>query len=426
MADPAALPSRSDDSVGGHRFRLLWAGQAVSLLGDGAALIALPLLVLQLTDSAVATALVVAARTAAYLVVGLFTGPLMMRWDVRRTMIACDLVRALAFVVLVVAVGAGAGAWAVLVLSFVAACAGVFFETALAVAVQDVLGPGDLVAGNARLEGTAQLGLMLAPAVAGAAISVLDVRVFVLANAASFLVSALTLVALRLRPNTVLTDTGSRGRLRRTLSDLREGLSYIRAHTLIRRLVSLQVVINLAVASETLVIYFARTVLGASPSQVGLVVAAAGLGGVLGAAAAASFARRYPAEPLIGWAVIAIGLSLLACALSSEAWQLGAANAALGMFSVFATVHIRALRQRVVERNILARVTANARTLALAAYPAGAAAYGALAEIRDDGARWAFGVAAAMSIGSAAFAYAGLLRPSAAPRTDERTAGHGE
>jgi MFS family permease len=77
-------------------YLLLWSGQALSSLGDTIQSIALPLLVLGLTHSAVQTGLVVTLETLPFPLLSLPAGVLVDRWDRRRVMIVCDVLRALA------------------------------------------------------------------------------------------------------------------------------------------------------------------------------------------------------------------------------------------------------------------------------------------------------------------------------------------
>jgi MFS family permease len=107
--------------------------------------------------------------------------------------------------------------------------------------------------------------------------------------------------------------------------------------------------------------------------------------------------------------VVGIGGSLLALAAALNPLQLALANALHGALSVFASVHIRALRQRIVPREVLGRVTATARTVAFAANPVAAALFGLLTATAGGNARWSFLTAAVLSVASAAVAYRGML-----------------
>jgi len=393
-----------------RQFGMLWAGQSVSVVGDGAAAVAVPLLVLQATDSVVATALTATARTVAYLGVGLVSGALVDRWDPRRTMIFCDLLRAALFLALPAAARLPHGGWLLLGLAVVAASAGIFFETALAVTMQDILPADRLTAGNARLELSNQVGLLLGPAMIGVAIATIGIDSCLWINAATFLLSVLTVIPVRVRSRERSRRSWSVQLFTQTVRDVRTGLSYLRSRPLLQHLVSLQVVINFVVAAETLIVYHTERGLHASSTWTGIVLAAAGVGGVVAAALAGRLAERFRPQALITWSVTAIGGSLLALALATGPLTLAVANAVQGGLSVFASVHIRALRQRTVPRALLGRVTASARTLAFAANPVGAALFGVLAQAAGGNARWAFATAAVLSLASAVVAHRGLLR----------------
>ncbi|MGH7708559.1 MAG: MFS transporter, partial [Vulcanimicrobiaceae bacterium] len=71
-------------------FRLFYAGQALSYVGDGLRTIAIPLLVYHLTDSASALGTTYALEFLPFAVFGLVGGSLADRLDRRRLMIGCD------------------------------------------------------------------------------------------------------------------------------------------------------------------------------------------------------------------------------------------------------------------------------------------------------------------------------------------------
>jgi MFS family permease len=76
------------------------SGQAVSLLGDGLAVLAVPLLVLDLTRNPLVSALSAASVTVGYLMVGLPAGVLVDRLDAWRVLLVTDALRAAAFAAL--------------------------------------------------------------------------------------------------------------------------------------------------------------------------------------------------------------------------------------------------------------------------------------------------------------------------------------
>lgn len=109
-------PSRTDSDLPLRRnrnFRLLWIGQVLSDIGSSIGAIAYPLLILELTHSAVIAGLVATVSSLAAFVVRLPAGALVDRLDRRRAMVICDAVRALVLGGLTVLVVLGDASWQV-------------------------------------------------------------------------------------------------------------------------------------------------------------------------------------------------------------------------------------------------------------------------------------------------------------------------
>src|SRR5262245_692561 len=87
---PAPPPAAG---LAGRSFRLFWAGQTVSAVGDAFAFVAMPLLVLEISGSITKMGVVTAIASAGQIVAGLFSGTVVDRLDRRRLMIGCDLAR---------------------------------------------------------------------------------------------------------------------------------------------------------------------------------------------------------------------------------------------------------------------------------------------------------------------------------------------
>ncbi|MDX1450401.1 MAG: MFS transporter, partial [Acidimicrobiia bacterium] len=194
----AATRSHGQPRLGGA-FHLLWLGQAVSQLGDYLPYIALPLFVKYLIDGTFGLAAVYSLETLPAVVVGLFGGYLIDRMRLRRTMIFTDLVRAGAFGYLAVlaasnpAEGSGRGLASVFVVALVAGTFASFFNGALYSAVPRVVPPERLTDANGRLASTQGLANVVGPALAGLLVASVGFWPTFAINAATFLVSAITL-----------------------------------------------------------------------------------------------------------------------------------------------------------------------------------------------------------------------------------------
>ena len=156
-------------------FRLLWAGQSISLLGDQFHMIALPWLVLQLTGNALAMGTVLALAgipRALFMLVG---GALTDRFSPRTVMLASTILR-LALVALLAGVVL-TGLIQLWMLYFFAVAFGLmdaFFFPAQSAIVPQLIDKELLQAGNALIQGTAQISLFVGPVLAGTMIALLN------------------------------------------------------------------------------------------------------------------------------------------------------------------------------------------------------------------------------------------------------------
>jgi hypothetical protein len=402
--------------------RLFLSGQAVSVFGDGLAVLAIPLMVLDLTRSPLLSGLSAASVTVGYLLAGLPAGVLVDRLDPWRVLIAMDAVRALLFAALYALSAAGVlRIWALLVLALSAGACAVFFESALVVVVKDLFAVAGLMGANSVLELASQISLIAGPAIVGLLAAAGGINLALLADALTFAVSLASLVTVtRIRPG----STGSRrpGSVRSRsagpagrpwpsfAASLREGLRYLLTARTLLLLTAVQMVVNLCLSVEKLIIYDARETLGLSPPLVGVVVAAGGVGGLAGALGAAPLARWTGEMRLVLLAIAAAGASVASMCLASSAVTLAGANLGYGAALVVASLVNRTQRQRLVPRDLLGRVTSTVRVLFLAVDPLGVVAAGAATVALGGNPRPVFLVAGVTVVAAAAGGWAGGLR----------------
>lgn len=181
------------------QFRLLFAGQVLSLIGDRVMLVALPFAVLEAGGDLEAVGLVVAAELVPFLLFALVGGVISDRGDRRRILIASDVAR-----LVIQAVGGGllvAGAATPLTLGVLAALYGAadaFFQPAFTgLLPQTVSHPGQLQAANALRGLSFSVSSVAGPTLAGVLVGVIGAGAALLFDAASFAVSVACLVRLR-------------------------------------------------------------------------------------------------------------------------------------------------------------------------------------------------------------------------------------
>ena len=131
------------------RFTALWVAAFVSLLGDRLHQVALAFLVLGITGSPLAVGLVFVAATLPNLLLGPIAGALVDRWDLKRTLVASDLLRAV--LVVLIPVAAAVDIRLVYPLVFLLTCVSIFFRPARAAVLPRLVREEDLLTANSAM-----------------------------------------------------------------------------------------------------------------------------------------------------------------------------------------------------------------------------------------------------------------------------------
>jgi len=181
------------------QFRLLFAGQALSIVGDRLTYVALPFAVLETGGGLREVGLVAGAMTVPFLVFTLAAGVWADRFDRRRIMIASDVVRLLVQALAGILVITGAAEWWHLgLVALVYGTADAFFAPSMYGLIPEIVPPAHLQSANALRGLSNAIGMVAGPALAGALLAVTSAGDALLVDAATFAISVAFL--LRLRP----------------------------------------------------------------------------------------------------------------------------------------------------------------------------------------------------------------------------------
>ncbi|MFF1630420.1 MFS transporter, partial [Streptomyces sp. NPDC058272] len=209
----------------------------------------------------------------------------------RPVMVAMDLTRFAALMSVPAAFALGGLSFAqLLVVSVVVAAANIAFNAAGGAYLKALVPPEDLLVANSRFESTTWTATTVGPPLGGAAIGLFGPVTTVVADAVSYLLSALGIRA--------IGGTEPRaervGAPRMRAGDLLEGWRHILTHPGLRPLFFNSIVVNgLIMASEPLLAVLLLGRLGFAPWQYGLVFAAPCVGGLVGSRLARPLAARY-------------------------------------------------------------------------------------------------------------------------------------
>jgi MFS family permease len=192
------------------RYRLLFAGQILSLIGDRITFIALPFAVLAIGDLS-DLAIVTAALSLPFLVVAIPAGTIADRFGRRETMIAADAGRAVVQAVMATLLLTGtAEIWMLAVLAGLFGIGESFFGPAMVGLIPQTVETARLQQANALFGLVQNAGMVIGPALAGVLIALTGTGQAIAIDSLTFVVSALCLSRLRSADLTV-ADGGQDG-----------------------------------------------------------------------------------------------------------------------------------------------------------------------------------------------------------------------
>lgn len=372
----------------GRRFNLLWAGQAISQLGDYLPYVSLPLFVKYLTDGTFAVALSYALEVSPAIIVGFVGGVLLDRWRLPSVMIVTDLLRAVAFAILASmaastdAVDSGMALVAALSVAFVAGTLTAFFSGALFSLLPRLVTKDQLPVANSRIAASQNLANILGPAAAGVLIAALGFWPTFAINSLTFVVSAVTVALMGPVAREIVDVRDEGGRLRAATA----GMRFVLAEPRLRYSTLAVAAVNLLTgfAESTFVIAFDEV--GASKEwQQGFLFATFGAGALLGSVAAPRVIRRLGngKAMTLGFGVF----GLLYLLFVNGRWGAGLVLSLFFAFMGFQFIAIAytTIRQAYTPSHLLGRVATASRALAWSTLPVGALGGAILADQSDFG-----------------------------------------
>ena len=273
-------------------FRRFWFGETVSLFGDQITLIALPLTgVLALHASAAQMGYLVAAGIAPALIFSLHAGAWLDRRGRRRqTMLVTVLGRAALIVTIPIAYWLDVLTLAQLyVVSFLIGTLRVFFFVAYTTLFVSLVPRERYLEANSLLNGSRAFSYVGGPSVGGLLVQALSAPGALIADAISFLASALTLRSIK--PVEPPTEEAERGHVK-------AGLRYLWRSPVIRASLLATATINFFnfVFWALFILYATRT-LGVRPGVLGIVLGAGAIGGLIGSILTGKISRRLGVGP---------------------------------------------------------------------------------------------------------------------------------
>ncbi|MGW0042583.1 MFS transporter [Rhodococcus sp. NPDC003348] len=303
----------------------------LSATGNGITIVALPWLVLQQTGRATDAAVVAGAATLPLLLSSLFSGTVVDRFGRRRTSLVSDSLSALS-VALIPVSSATIGLSVPLIAAL--AALGAAFDPAGISARESMLPAATAAAGwrldrvNSLYEANYNVAYLIGPGVGGVLIATVGPVNTLWVTAACFAGSIVTIAFLRL-DGAGVPDHETRPAS--MWSGTLEGLKFVWRNRLLRTLALVDMaIVALYMPVESVLFPVHFTDLG-QPAQLGWVLMAMSIGGVIGALGYGALAARVRRRTLMLVAVTALGLCMVGMAFLPPLWVTLVLAAAIGL-----------------------------------------------------------------------------------------------
>jgi MFS family permease len=391
-------------------------------------MVALPLIaVLTLHVGPFELGILAALETVPYLILSLPAGAIVDRVDHRATMIACDMGRASALLLLTVAMALGVLSIGLLcAVALVIGSLSVFFTVAYTSYLAGILPADRLVAGNQRLELSESGARVAGPGIGGALVEVVGGAAATALDGISYVVSGLAIAASG-RPARPAPATRAHVGLVESMGD---GLRHVMNDRILRDLAGSTAIFNLGSGMIlAVIVLFATHDVGLDAAGFGLVYGVGNVGFVLGAMVVGALTNRFGVGRTFAWSSIASAGAMVLIAVAGNGT--GVVFLLAGRFlgavaNPIYNVDALSLRQARVSGAIMGRVNGTFQFLEWGALPVGSILGGVLGAVM--GPRAALAAAAVCGVASAIWIASSparrLTSVAAARALVDRAAGH--
>ncbi len=300
----AAPASISPFSVFKNRnFSLLWTGQLISTIGTALSSLAASIYIYRLTDSALSVGLMLMATAAPSLLVGLFAGVFVDRYDRKKIMIIADVLRAILILLIPVLVPLNV-IWLYVIVMLTSAI-GQFFDPAHESVLPEVASDEELAAANSLIAissfGSTAVGFAMAGLIASAA----NINWAFYVDALTFIVSGICVYLISVKPIQAEEETSAAV----VIKNLRAGVRQLFGTPVLRSLFSVQIMVLISFGlSNTLLLPFALKALNATVFEYGLQEGLTSIGFVIASLLMAKVFDRLQAGAWLAISFLGMGM----------------------------------------------------------------------------------------------------------------------
>ena len=375
--------------------RRLWIAQTISLFGDFLAIFAVYNIVsFRMHGTPWQVSGIMIAFLLPLAVVGPLAGVFVDHWDMKRTMIASDLIRAVLAIGLIFA----ENVYQIYAIFLVMSSVSSFFIPAQSVMLRTVTPSEGLLSANSLMQQAMQGVRILSPAVASALVTAVGPSSCFYVDGATFLASAAFIYAISASREATQHSVTS---VKSALSAMTVGIRYIFTHSSTSFVMVALTAGMFAIGCYTaLMAIYVRDDLASGPGLFGALGSLIGVGVIAGLPIMSRAAKSVSRPSLVVIGLAGIGLCVLFLTAIGTIWASVVGTLGIGIFVAFIFVPTQVLLQEATPKEMLGRISSSMMSVMTLSQTIALVFAGSIANV--IGVRNLFYLSAAMLLGTAA------------------------
>jgi MFS family permease len=342
-----------------RNFALLWFGGLISFTGDWILFVGLPVYVYQMTGSVLATGIMFVVGRLPSIALGSVAGVFVDRWDRKRTMVVANFL-VVPLLMPLLLVDSPDRVWIVYLVSLATNTIRQFMDPAENALLPKLVGKDDLPTANALNTLNNNLARLIGPAIGGVVLALFYFPTTVLLDAASFVIAGGMIALISAPPSVTRADPVEDGGAEKksgVRSDWVEGMKIVQHNRVVASLFALLGVNMIAegILSVLMVIYV-QAVLGGGSVEVGWLLTAQAVGGLVGSLLVGKVSRSIKAWQMVWIGFVLLGIIDMAIFNSGVLWIALVLMAIVGVPVTLLQTGVMTLFQTSVEDRFRGRV----------------------------------------------------------------------
>lgn len=360
-----------------RNFLLIWGGNAISHFGLQMYTLAIPLLIYQLTQSALAMSTMRAIEFFPNIIIGMIAGVLVDRFNRKRMLQWTSLIQVMAMAFIVILLFTNTiMVWHLYVFGFVLSCAGYTFGNANHSTIPQIVSREQLTSANAKLTFVSTLISIIGPGIAGALLVLFSFTSTLAIYTCCLLILFACMCFMQIPINPQNTEQSkSFGK------EMKEGIDELIRNKILLTPTITVLFINFASSLVIgVLVFYVTDQLGATEDQIGLMFSISAIGGLLGASVVSWVRKKWGRGNIYTFCLVFDIVSMFSLIIAPSWWTIGIALGIRTFSLTISNIVYFTIRQEFTPNHLLGRVAGTSSMLMKLTLPLGLTISGLWAE----------------------------------------------